>query len=74
MKSIFEECGIDPNKPIRVQELYSSPDRAELDNIALCENNRIERRLLGGGNRMNKVFGILTKFLKENYNVEKKEG
>ena len=37
IKSIFEECGIDPNKPIRVQELNSSPDRAKLENTVFDE-------------------------------------
>ncbi|WP_077076658.1 Eco57I restriction-modification methylase domain-containing protein [Cuniculiplasma divulgatum] len=32
-RSIFCELGIDPNKPIREQELSPLPDRAELDNI-----------------------------------------
>ncbi|PJB20931.1 MAG: hypothetical protein CO114_08065 [Euryarchaeota archaeon CG_4_9_14_3_um_filter_38_12] len=37
IKSIFEECGIDPNKPIREQEPNPLPDRAELDNIIFDE-------------------------------------
>ena len=37
IKSIFEECGIDPNKPIREQEPNPLPDRAELDNIVFDE-------------------------------------
>ena len=36
-KSIFEECGIDPSKPIREQEPNPLPDRAELDNIIFDE-------------------------------------
>jgi len=35
--SIFEECGIDPSKPIRGQEPNPLPDRAELDNIVFDE-------------------------------------
>ena len=35
--SIFEECGIDPSKPIREQEPNPLPDRAELDNIIFDE-------------------------------------
>ncbi|EQB65009.1 MAG: hypothetical protein AMDU2_EPLC00013G0001, partial [Thermoplasmatales archaeon E-plasma] len=37
MKTIFEECGMDPNKPIREQEPKPLPDRAELDNIIFNE-------------------------------------
>lgn len=37
IKSIFEECGIDPSKPIREQEPTPLPDRAELDNIIFDE-------------------------------------
>jgi hypothetical protein len=37
------------------------------------ENTRTARGLLGGGCYMIKVFRILTKFMKENYNEEKKE-
>ena len=37
IKSIFEECGIDPSKPIREQEPNPLPDRAELDNIIFDE-------------------------------------
>ena len=37
IKTIFEECGIDPNKPIREQEPKPLPDRAELDNIIFDE-------------------------------------
>lgn len=37
IKSIFEECGIDPKKPIREQEPNPLPDRAELDNIVFDE-------------------------------------
>jgi hypothetical protein len=33
IKSIFVECGIDPNKPIREQTPDPLPDRAELDKI-----------------------------------------
>jgi hypothetical protein len=36
-KSIFEECGIDPSKPIREQEPNPLPDRAALDNIVFDE-------------------------------------
>ncbi len=36
-KSIFEECGIDANKPIREQAPNPLPDRAELDNIVFDE-------------------------------------
>lgn len=32
-RSIFEECGINPNKPIREQEPKPLPDRKELDDI-----------------------------------------
>jgi len=35
--SIFDDCGIDPNKPIREQEPNPLPDRAELDNIIFDE-------------------------------------
>ena len=35
--SIFGDCGIDPNKPIREQEPNPLPDRAELDNIIFDE-------------------------------------
>lgn len=35
--SIFEECGLDSNKPIREQEPKPLPDRAELDNIIFDE-------------------------------------
>jgi len=37
MKTIFEECGIDLNKPIREQVPNPLPDRAELDNIIFDE-------------------------------------
>ena len=37
INSLFEECGIDPNKPIREQEPNPLPDRAELDNIIFDE-------------------------------------
>ena len=37
IRSIFEECGIDPSKPIREQEPNPLPDRAELDNIIFDE-------------------------------------
>jgi len=37
MKTIFEECGIDSNKPIREQVPNPLPDRAELDNIIFDE-------------------------------------
>ena len=37
IKPIFEECGIDPSKPIREQEPNPLPDRAELDNIIFDE-------------------------------------
>jgi len=37
IKSCFEECGIDPTKPIREQEPKPLPDRAELDNIIFDE-------------------------------------
>jgi hypothetical protein len=45
--SIFEECGLDPTKPIREQEPNPLPDRAELDKIifdelALTEEERNE--------------------------------
>ncbi|MEM0143856.1 MAG: DNA methyltransferase, partial [Candidatus Parvarchaeum sp.] len=33
IKTIFEECGIDPNKEIRRQEPKPLPDRAEIDNV-----------------------------------------
>jgi hypothetical protein len=36
IKSIFVECGIDPNKPIREQTPDPLPDRAELDKI-ICD-------------------------------------
>jgi hypothetical protein len=36
-KPIFEECGIDPNKPIREQEPKPLPDRAKLDKIIFDE-------------------------------------
>ena len=35
--SIFGDCGIDPNKPIREQKPNPLPDRAELDNIVFDE-------------------------------------
>jgi len=35
--NVFEECGIDPNKPIREQEPNPLPDRAELDNLVFDE-------------------------------------
>jgi len=35
--SIFGECGIDQDKPIREQEPYPLPDRAKLDNIIFDE-------------------------------------
>jgi hypothetical protein len=37
IRSIFEECGIDPSKPIREQEPKPLPDRAELDKIIFDE-------------------------------------
>jgi hypothetical protein len=37
IKSIFEELGIDPSKPIREQEPKPLPDRAELDKIVFDE-------------------------------------
>jgi hypothetical protein len=37
IKSIFEELGIDPSKPIRDQEPKPLPDRAELDKIIFDE-------------------------------------
>ncbi len=37
IKTIFEEIGIDPAKPIREQEPNPLPDRAELDNIIFDE-------------------------------------
>jgi len=37
IKTIFEECGIEPSKPIREQEPNPLPDRAELDNIVFDE-------------------------------------
>jgi len=37
IKSIFEECGIDKNKPIKEQKPNPLPDRAELDNIVFDE-------------------------------------
>jgi hypothetical protein len=37
IKSIFEECGIDPNKEIREQEPNPLSDRAERDNIIFDE-------------------------------------
>ena len=37
INSLFEECGIDPNKPIREQEPNPLSDRAELDNIVFDE-------------------------------------
>ena len=37
INSLFEECGIDPNKEIREQEPNPLPDRAELDNIVFDE-------------------------------------
>ncbi|MEM3488216.1 MAG: DNA methyltransferase [Nitrososphaerota archaeon] len=33
IKTIFEECGIDPNKEIRRQEPNPLPDRVEIDNV-----------------------------------------
>ena len=33
IKSIFEECGFDPEKPIREQEPKPLPDRKALDDI-----------------------------------------
>jgi hypothetical protein len=41
--------------------------------IDRVENTRTARGLLGGGCSMNTVFELLTKFMKENYNEEKKE-
>ena len=37
INSLFEECGIDPNKPIREQNPNPLPDRAELDNMIFDE-------------------------------------
>jgi hypothetical protein len=37
IKSIFEELGINPDKPIRDQEPNPLPDRAELDKIIFDE-------------------------------------
>ena len=37
IRSVFEEIGIDSNKPIREQEPNPLPDRAELDNIIFDE-------------------------------------
>ena len=37
MRTVFEEIGIDSNKPIREQEPKPPPDRAELDNIIFDE-------------------------------------
>ncbi|MCD5401434.1 hypothetical protein LR013_02410, partial [candidate division NPL-UPA2 bacterium] len=37
IKTIYEELGIDPSKPIREQEPNPLPDRAELDNIIFDE-------------------------------------
>ncbi len=37
INSLFEECGIDPSKPIREQEPNPLPDRAELDKIIFDE-------------------------------------
>ena len=37
IRTIFEECGIDPSKSIREQEPNPIPDRAELDNIIFDE-------------------------------------
>jgi hypothetical protein len=37
IQSIYQECGIDPTKPIREQEPKPLPDRAELDNIIFDE-------------------------------------
>ncbi len=37
IKSIFEELGFDPNKPIRNQEPNPLPDRAELDKVVFDE-------------------------------------
>ncbi len=37
VRSIFEEFGINPNKPIREQEPKPLPDRAELDKIIFSE-------------------------------------
>ncbi len=37
IRPIFEECGIDPSKPIREQEPKPLPDRAELDKIIFDE-------------------------------------
>jgi len=31
--TIFQECGLDPNKPFREQEPNPSPDRKKLDDI-----------------------------------------
>jgi len=42
INSIFEECGIDPNKPITEQEPNPLSDRAELDNIIFDELGLIE--------------------------------
>jgi len=36
-KAIFEELGIDPDKPIREQEPKPMPDRVELDKIVFDE-------------------------------------
>jgi len=37
INSLFEECGIDPSKPIREQKPNPLPDRAELDNVIFDE-------------------------------------
>ena len=37
VKTVFEEIGINPNKPIREQEPKPLPDRAELDKIIFDE-------------------------------------
>jgi hypothetical protein len=37
VKSVYEECGFDPTRPIREQEPKPLPDRAELDKIIFDE-------------------------------------
>jgi len=37
IKTIFEECGLNPSKPIREQQPNPLPDRKELDNIIFNE-------------------------------------
>ncbi len=43
LRSIFDECGVDPEKPIREQKPKPLSDRAKLDNIIFDELNLTEK-------------------------------